>query len=330
MMKITRDTRPVDIDELKYCAGYLMYKCVLEDRPAVEMSFAEMREKQPTWDVDSMIRGMERLREAAAGHRIMYDVYTEEECADDPEKKDIKLFFLPARQQPSDKPFIICVAGGAYTCVCSIVESFPTAVRFNELGYNVFVFNYRVGNGSRPVLPKPEEDLASAVKFILANKAEFGITNEEYVVNGYSAGGSVTTIYGTEQNGWAKYGCPRPKALFPIYPVISTAPEFMEDPGARAWFRGMMFGPDFDEARAKTFDVPECMTDNYPPCYIVQARDDPSVSVKHSMALEALLKEHNIPVVAEIIETGAHGWGDGSGTDAAGWPDRAIRFLESL
>lgn len=330
MMKITADTRPIDIEGLKPYADYLMYRCKLADRPAVEMTFAEMRKEQPTWNVESMIRGLEHLRKVAAQRRVMYDVYPEEACADDPEKRDIKLFFLPASQQPSNKPFIICVSGGAYTCVCSVVESFPVAARFNELGYNVFVFNYRVGNGSRPVLPRPEEDLAAAVKFILKNKAEFGIANEDYVVNGYSAGGSVVAIYGTERNGWAKYGCPRPKALFPIYPIISTAPEFMEDPGSRAWFMGIMFGPDFDEAHASAFDVPDCMTDLYPPCYIVQAMDDPEVSVKHSIAMEKLLKARGIPVACEIIKAGGHGWGDGSGTDAAGWPDRAVRFLESL
>ena len=162
MLKITADTRPVDIEELKPYADYLMYKCVPVDRPAVEMTFAEMNENQPTWNVDSMIRGMERLREVAKERKVMYDVYTEQECSDDPVKKDIKLFFLPSKVQPSDKPFIICVAGGAYTCVCSIVESFPTAARFNELGYNVFVFNYHVGNGTKTVLPAPEEDLAAA------------------------------------------------------------------------------------------------------------------------------------------------------------------------
>lgn len=31
---------------------------------------------------------------------------------------------------------------------------------------------------------------------------EFGITNEAYVVNCYSAGGSVTTIFDTERHGW--------------------------------------------------------------------------------------------------------------------------------
>ena len=328
-MKLTADTRPIDIEGLKPYAPYLMYKCVLADTPAVELTFAQMHENQPTWNVDSMIRGMERLLEAVSVREVMYDVYPERDCVDDPEKKDCKLFFLPAFSGSSDKPFIICVAGGAYTSVCSIVESFPVAARFNELGYTVFVFNYRVGNGTRPVLPKPEEDLAAAVKFILANKSEFGITNEEYVVNGYSAGGSVTTIFGTERNGWAKYGCPRPKALFPIYPLISTSPEFMEERAARNWFKGIMFGQGFEEAYAKSFDVPGCMTDNYPPCYIVQAKDDPAVWIHHSIVLERLLGERGIPVSLECIERGGHGWGDGSGTDAAGWPERAIWFLEN-
>ena len=327
-MKITADTRPIDIEGLKPYAPYLMYKSVLADRPAVEMTFAQMHQEQPTWDVESMIRGVERLLEAASQRKVLYDVYQETECADDPEKKDVKLFFLPSLCQPSDKPFILCVAGGAYTSVCSIVESFPVAARFNELGYPVFVFNYRVGNGVRPVLPKPEEDLSAAMKFILGNKSKFGITNEEYVVNGYSAGGSVTTIFGTERNGWAKYGCPRPKALFPIYPVISTSPEFMEEPSARNWFKRIMFGGGYEEAYAASYDVPGCMTDDYPPCYIVQAKDDPLVSIKHSIALEKLLKERGIPVHLECIERGGHGWGDGSGTDAAGWPDRAIQFLD--
>ena len=329
MKKLTADTRPVDIEECKPYAGYLMYKCMLGGRPAVEMSFAQMKQNQPTWNVDSMIRGMEHLREVAGVRQVMYDVYTEEECREDPEKRDIKLFYLPAAV-PSDKPFIICVAGGAYTCVCSVVESFPVAARFNELGYPVFVFNYRVGDGTGPVLPKPEEDLSAAVRFILGHMDELGLTNEEYVVNGFSAGGSVTAIFGTEKNGWAKYGCPRPKALFPIYPIISTAPEYIENPEDRALFMRLMFGPGFDEGYASSFNIPEWLTDAYPPCYIVQAKDDPAVSVKHSIGLERLLKERGIPVCLELIESGGHGWGDGSGTAAAGWPDRAVRFLESL
>lgn len=44
----------------------------------------------------------------------------------------MKVFFLPAKEQLSNKPFVILISGGAYTCVCSIVESFPTAALLDE------------------------------------------------------------------------------------------------------------------------------------------------------------------------------------------------------
>ena len=317
-------TRLTDIPELKACVDYLMYRYTDDGRPAAEMSISQMLASQPTWDADSMLRGLERLCQVASTRRMLYVVYPQGQG----DKRDAKLFFLPAEHQPSDKPFVICVSGGGYSCVCSAVESFPVGARLNALGYNVFALNYRVGEGV--TLPAPVEDLAAAVKLILANPSEFGLVNTDYVVNGYSAGGSLVTIYGTERNGWAKYGCPRPIALFPIYPAISTAPEFIPDPQARLHFMGRMFGPGFDEAYARSFDVPDCMTDSYPPCYLVHAKDDPAVPVAHSLTLERLLQERGVPVRAEIIEKGGHGWGDGSDTAAEGWVDRAAAFLEGL
>ena len=199
-------TRLMDIPELTPFADYLMYEFTDAGRPATQMSVEELCANQPTWDADSMMRGLERLGRAAAGRRVLYDVYPGGEG----KKRDVKLFFLPAEGRPADRPFIICVSGGGYSCVCSAVESFPVAARLNELGYNVFALNYRV----KVPLPAPVEDLAAAVRFILDNRSEFGIEGDRYVVNGYSAGGSLITIYGTERNGWAKYGCPRPTAYW--------------------------------------------------------------------------------------------------------------------
>ena len=324
-MTITPDTRPIEIENLKPFADYMMYKCVPQDKPAVEMTFAEMWQDQPTWNVDSMIRGMAHLSAQAGKQQVMYDVYAPEECADDPEKRDVKVFFLPADRQPSDKPFVLLISGGAYTCVCSIVESFPTAARLNQLGYNCFVLNYRVLQDK--LLPKPEQDVAAALKFIIANKDSFGLNNTDYIVNGFSAGASVTVIWGTEQNGWRKYGLPRPKAMFTIYPVISSEYNYEQ---AKDWFLTMMFGKGYDMATVKSFDIPETFTAAYPPCYIVHAKDDPMVPVRNSIELKALLDGAGIPARLELIETGGHGWGNGSGTDAAGWPDRAAAFAETL
>lgn len=44
----------------------------------------------------------------------------------------MKVFFLPAKEQLSNKPFVILISGVTYTCVCSIVESFPTATLLDE------------------------------------------------------------------------------------------------------------------------------------------------------------------------------------------------------
>ena len=325
-MKITKDPRPNDIDILKPYGKYLMYKCIPKDKPAVEMTYAEMNEDQPTWNVESMIKGTERLIELAKQEKLLYDVYSQEEWSDDPEKADVKLIYMPARVQPSDKPFIVAVSGGAYTCVCSLVESIPSAVHFNELGYNVFVFNYRCMRD--PLFPKPAEDLAAAIRYILANKTKFNITNEEYIVNGFSAGASLTTIWGAEATGYAKYGLPKPKALFTIYPFISF--DSMSDEGAKDWFRKIMFGSTADAKAAATYDIPGNFTANYPPCFITHAKDDPVVPVRNSEWLKELLDQYSIPARLELIETGGHGWGDGSGTDAQGWPERAIAFVETL
>lgn len=325
-MEISKDTRPCEVKVLKPYEKYLMYKCVPRDKPAVEMTYAEMNEDQPTWNVDSMIEGTRRLAELAERNKLLYDVYSPEECEDDPEKADVKLIYMPADIQDTDKPFIITVSGGAYTCVCSLVESIPSAAHFNKLGYDVFVFNYRCMRD--PLFPMPTDDLAAAIRYILSHKEQFGIKKEEYIVTGFSAGASLTTIWGAEATGYAKYGLPKPTALFPIYPFISF--DVMTDQGAAEWFRKIMFGSASDKMTAAAYDVPNNFTENYPPCYIVHAKDDPVVPVRNSEWLKELLDQYQIPAKLELIETGGHGWGDGSGTDAAGWPERAIQFAEEL
>ncbi|MBQ7372679.1 MAG: hypothetical protein IJW67_12515 [Blautia sp.] len=83
-----------------------------------------------------------------------------------------------------------------------------------------------------------------------------------------------------------------------------------------------------DEETARAYDVAQNFTENYPPCYIVHAKDDPTVPVRNSEWLKELLNGRQIPAELELIETGGHGWGDGGGTDATGWPARADRFVQ--
>lgn len=322
MEVIMGQTRLAEVDVLKESAKYLMYKCVMRGKPAVELSFQEMNEEQPSWDIGSMIYGIKRLTETAEKQKVLYDIYESAECLDDPEKKDVKLWFLPAAEGGSDKPFILSVAGGAYTCVCSVVESFPTAARFNELGYNVFVLTYRVLQDK--LFPKPLEDIAVAVRYIQKNKDIFGLKNVEYIVNGYSAGANATVLWGTLDKGYGKYGLSRPKALFPVYPCISS--EYLKAEG-KDWFLSMMFGKNYDMKTVKKYDLPNIFDNSYPICYIVHAKDDPVVPAENSIQLKKLLDRHHIRCELELVDKGSHGFGDGTGTDAAGWTDRAAAFV---
>lgn len=178
------------------------------------------------------------------------------------------------------------------------------------------------------LLPKPQADLAAAIKYIQKNKDTFGLQNTEYIINGYSAGGSVVTILGTEQNGWKKYGVSAPKAIFAVYPAISS--EFLGEGPMATCLLTTMFGKNFEMDTVHSYDVTKTFTNAYPPCFIIQAQDDPVVSCENAKALKKLCDKHQIPAQLELPEHGAHGWGDGRGTDAEGWIDRAVRFVEDL
>lgn len=325
LKNITAKTRPDQIKLLQENAKYLMYKCIMKDKPAIELTLEEMHEEQASWAIDSMIHGLQRLEEVTGEQKVLYDVYSADECTDDAEQGDVKLWYLPAKGGQSDKPFILSLAGGAYTCVCSLIESFPTAVRFNELGYPVFVLTYRVLQDK--LFPKPLEDIAKAIRYIQKNKDIFELKNDTYIVNGYSAGANAAVLWGTEDKGYGKYGLPCPRALFAIYPCISSK---YQNPEMKNWFLSMMFGQEYDMETVKEYDLPNIFTDKYPPCYIVHAKDDFMVPPENSIQLKLLLDQHHIEGELELVEQGGHGFGDGSGTDAEGWIDRAAAFEERL
>lgn len=65
-----------------------------------------------------------------------------------------------------------------------------------------------------------------------------------------------------------------------------------------------------------------------PLCFL--AADDELVSPDHSRMLASVLEKLSIPCRLEVGTEGGHGFADGSGMCMAGWPERAIRWYESL
>src|SRR5699024_3570918 len=83
------------------------------------------------------------LRERAqSGEQIFYDIYTEEEKEEDPDKENTGLFFF--RGNPGEK-FATTNAGGGFAYVAAMHDSFPHAMELSEKGYNAFALIYRPG-----------------------------------------------------------------------------------------------------------------------------------------------------------------------------------------
>ena len=132
---------------------------------------------------------------AEAGEHIFFDIYTDEEKADDPEKVDTGLFFF--KGNPGEK-FAICNAGGGFAYAGAMHDSFPHALELSKQGYNAFALIYRPGAQTAC------EDLARAVSFVFEHAEELQIDTDCYSLWGGSAGARMAAYlgtYGTEAFG---------------------------------------------------------------------------------------------------------------------------------
>lgn len=315
-----------EIPELKEIGKYLMFSCTDNDEMDKEHGGTRLGEIGAMhWDADGTVKGLNNLIRVEKKNRGMHFVYTEEECKTDRWKREIGFLYLEPEQADENKPFVVLCAGGAYQFVCTMVESAPVGAALNDLGYKVFLVNYRVGGMG--VLPKALDDLAANIRYIRSHADEFGINPDNYIVGGFSAGGNLTCTWGMENVGYKKYGIPKPRALFPVYPVTDLLPLLATDESKT--FLRFMFGEDFTEETVREYS-PVLHVQEYPPCYIVCCRDDSTVDPQNTTALREALEGRNIPNVAEIGERGEHGFGLGTNTDVEGWVERAAAFEQKL
>lgn len=276
------------------------------------------------WNVDSLVYGLQRLEQTMSEDDNFHRVYTKKECKKDKSKEDVNVVFFPKTEDHGKKPTIIICAGGGYMAVCSAAEGYPVAARFNEMGYNAFVVTYRVFGGK--VMLKALEDLAASVRFILDRKEQFGL-EDDYVLCGFSAGANLISVFGTENHGYASFGLPRPKAMFPVYTFIDNSN--LGDNAVMKLCRWNMYGRKPSRKLMDEYNVRDHLGD-YPPCYLTCGKDDSTVPPANSELLKRLLDEKGIPCALEEGEKAEHGFGEGRGTSVEGWYRRADEFLSNL
>lgn len=154
---------------------------------------------------------------AQAGEIVFYDIYTEAEKADDPDKRDTGLFFF--RGEPGAKS-AVCNAGGGFAYVGAMHDSFPHALALSQMGHNAFALIYRPGAQTAC------EDLARAIAFIFDHAEELAVDTEGYSLWGGSAGARMAAWVGSY--GTAAFGekeLPLPAAVIMQYTGYSEYSE---------------------------------------------------------------------------------------------------------
>ena len=309
-MKISQDTTLQTLAE-EFGAEYLIPGGQHFSAENRTMTLQQLHEKNPTWTVADMVKGLERLESAPHPTYI-------------PLGSDAvpNLIALPAPKKSTDI-FAILLAGGAYGAVCTLCESLPAAAELNALGVDCYCLNYRTATQESFVsglMPKPLDDLAAAVHIIQEQRGKA----DPYYVVGFSAGGHTTALWGTAALGAPKYKLPLPAGLMLGYPLISLnhIPEPLNN-----YFRKGLFGVSASPKLADHYNAAVQMTKGYPPFYLVRADDDTTVSPKDSAEMAEAAKRSNVPYKMETAPTGGHGFGPGTGTPLEGWLKRGMIFL---
>jgi acetyl esterase/lipase len=225
------------------------------------------------------------LDEVRKGQTIFYDIYSTGEKQANPSKEDTGLFFFSG--EPG-APFAIVCAGGGFSYVGSIHESFPLGLELSKNGYNAFAIQYRTGGAEVACA-----DLAAALSFIFKNTDMLNVSTKDYSLWGGSAGARMAAYLGSY--GTAAYGgddLPKPAAVIMQYTGHSD------------------------------------YTANDPPTYACIGDNDSIASPQAMERRINALKAIGIDTEFHIYPNLGHGFGLGIGTSAAGWADDAVAFWE--
>ena len=138
-------TRDTTIEDVKNDSAFGKYGRLLFPVDSGYYSGDTLGSLRLTWysnmDPDKTVEIANYLKERAeAGETIFYDIYSEEEKAEDPAKEDTGLFFF--RGDPGAR-FAVCNAGGGFAYVGAMQDSFPHALELSKQGYNAFALIYR-------------------------------------------------------------------------------------------------------------------------------------------------------------------------------------------
>jgi acetyl esterase/lipase len=235
---------------------------------------------------------------------------------------------------------VIIFPGGAYVHLAGDLEGREVADWFTARGFHAFILSYRLSSNGY-LLPIPLLDARRAIQTVRARAADYHISPNRIVVIGFSAGGHLAALAGTQFTA----GSP-------------DADDSAQDPIARAssrpdylvlgypWLDAITLDTTFlsyckefnllgdkadqcDALRAK-YDPVLFVTKDTPPTFIYHTFNDKTASVEPSIEFYQALVKAGVPSELHVFRDGKHGSGLGRGDPALDqWPNLLENWLRA-
>lgn len=260
-------------------------------------------------------------------------------------KARVRMTVYRAADTGAPAPACIVCPGGSYFWLGTKGEGHAVARWLNTHGIAAFVLEYRVGGIPAFIMrhrlvtrgnrwPDMLLDAQRAIEIVRTGCREYNVDPGRIGVLGFSAGGHLALMTATmfdsgvfEQHVGRESLCRlRPDFIAPIYPVVS-----MTAPCAHSRSRRGLIGESFSVNRGlrDRLSMEKSARSDMPPVFFINCEDDPVVDYHNSRLLDIALTRMDVPHRYIPYSTGGHGFGvnAAAGTDAAGWRDSFIQWL---
>lgn len=255
-----------------------------------------------------------------------------------PEAKGTTCYDIPAltifepRQGTANGSAVIIFPGGSYRILAADLEGREVADWFTARGFRAFILSYRLTSHGY-VLPVPLLDARRAIQTVRARAADYHIDPNRIVVIGFSAGGHLAALAGTQFVAGQLDAADavdrvssRPDFLVLGYPWIGA---ITTDTSHLSYCKiyDLM---DRCEALRAAYSPDLFVTAKTPPTFIYHTFTDETVPVEQSLRFYDALVKAGVPSEMHIFAKGPHGTGLGKGNPALDqWPQLLETWLRT-
>ena len=227
---------------------------------------------------------------------------------------------------------VIVLPGGAYRGLAADLEGREVADWFTAHGFRAFILSYRLTSNGY-VLPIPLLDARRAVQTVRARAADYHIDPARIVVIGFSAGGHLAALAGTQfvpgnldADDPIDRASSRPDYLVLGYPWIGAISLDTSHLNYCKMFNLM----DRCAALTAAYSPDLFVTKETPPTFWYHTFSDQTVPVEQGLKFYEALVKAGVPSEAHIFANGPHGTGLGKGDAALDqWPNLLENWLRA-